>query len=247
VTLETRRSPLLLLLLLRLLLLLLLLLLVSLGVITPRWWWWRWDRRTDAPLRGGLGSWPPRPHLQFSGASEGAPKQATHQCDAAYVASPPPTPQSYLGRRQRLQSLCPCPRGWGPRRDWRCEPQWRAGDLQLVHRRFGPAVGVPVSGLVNRHAAVVKGRQRGQDRCPQAWVVAERRDVLGEYQGLRDKSFPSNPSHQDCQLVLGQISARPALDPVDVVRAGEPAAQARSPLQRCDPALQEIADHVHRC
>jgi hypothetical protein len=71
-------------------------------------------------------------------------------------------------------------------------------------------------------------------------------DVLGEYQGLRDKSFPNNPSHQDCQLVLGQIGARPMLDPADVVRAGEPAAQAQSPLQRRDPTLQEIADHVHR-
>jgi hypothetical protein len=69
----------------------------------------------------------------------------------------------------------------------------------------------------------------------------------GEYQGLRDKSFPSNPSHQDCQLVPGQIGAWPALDPADVVRAGEPVAQARSPLQWCDPALQEIADHMHRC
>jgi hypothetical protein len=85
-----------------------------------------------------------------------------------------------------------------------------------------PAVGVPASGLANRHAAVVKGRQRGQDRRPQAWVVAD--PSLGEYQGLRDKSFPSNPSHQDCQLVLGQIGARPTLVPADVVRAGEPVA-----------------------
>jgi hypothetical protein len=36
------------------------------------------------------------------------------------------------------------------------------------------------------------------------------------------------------------------LDPADVVRAGEPAAQARSPLQWRDPALQEVTDHVHR-
>jgi hypothetical protein len=108
-------------------------------------------------------------------------------------------------------------------------------------------VGVPAASLANRHAALVEGRQRGQDRRPQAWVIAERRDVLGEYQGLRDESFPSNPSHQKCQLVLGQISARRALDPADVIRAGEPAAQARSPLQRRDPALQEITDHVHQC
>jgi hypothetical protein len=53
--------------------------------------------------------------------------------------------------------------------------------------------GVPAAGLANRHAAVVEGRQRGQDRRPQAWVITECRDVLGEYQGFRDKSLPSNP------------------------------------------------------
>jgi hypothetical protein len=116
-----------------------------------------------------------------------------------------------------------------------------------VHWRFVSSGGVPASGLANRHAAVVKGRHRGQDHRPQAWVIVERRDVLGEDQGLRDKSFPSNPSHQDCQLVPGQIGAQPALDHADVVRAGEPAAQVQSPLQRRDPVLQEIADHVHRC
>jgi hypothetical protein len=100
-----------------------------------------------------------------------------------------------------------------------------------------PVVGVPASSLANCHAVVVKGQQCGQDRRAQVWVVAECSDVLGEYQGLRDKSFPSNPSHQDCQLIPGQISARPTLDPADVVRAGEPVAQARSPLQRHDPSL----------
>jgi hypothetical protein len=53
--------------------------------------------------------------------------------------------------------------------------------------------GVPAAGLANRHASVVEGRQRGQDRRPQASVIAERRDVMGEYQGFMDKSLPSNP------------------------------------------------------
>jgi hypothetical protein len=53
--------------------------------------------------------------------------------------------------------------------------------------------GVLAAGLANRHAAVVEGRQRGQDRHPQAWVIVERRDVPGEYQGFRDKSLPGNP------------------------------------------------------
>jgi hypothetical protein len=60
-------------------------------------------------------------------------------------------------------------------------------------RNPDPAEGVLPAGLANRHAAVIEGQQRGQDRCPQAWVITERRDVLGEYQGFRDKSLPSNP------------------------------------------------------
>jgi hypothetical protein len=104
-------------------------------------------------------------------------------------------PRGHLGRRQCLQPLYPCPRGWGPHR--------RAGDLQPVHRRSGSRGGRPASSLADRHAALVEGRQRGQDHRPQPWIVAERRDVLGEDQGLKDESFPSDPSHQDCQLVPG--------------------------------------------
>jgi hypothetical protein len=92
-------------------------------------------------------------------------------------------------------------------------------------------VGVPASSLADHHVALIEVRQRGQDHRPQPWVVAERRDLLGEDQGLRDEGFPSNPSHQDCQLVPGQVGAWPTLDPVDVVHAGKPATQARPPLQ----------------
>jgi hypothetical protein len=42
-----------------------------------------------------------------------------------------------------------------------------------------PAVGVPATGLTNRHAALVESRQRGQNRRPQPCVVVERRDALG--------------------------------------------------------------------
>jgi hypothetical protein len=54
-------------------------------------------------------------------------------------------------------------------------------------------VGVPVAGLANRHAALVEGRQRGQDRCPQAWVVAECRDVLGRIRDSGTKVSPVIP------------------------------------------------------
>jgi hypothetical protein len=72
----------------------------------------------------------------------------------------------------------------------------RTGGLGTSNWRIGdpdPAVGVPATGLANRHAALVEGRQRGQDRRPQAWVIAERRDVLGEYQGLRDSGTKVSP------------------------------------------------------
>jgi hypothetical protein len=114
-----------------------------------------------------------------------------------------------------------------------------------VHLRSGSRGGGPDHRSEEPPHALIEGRQRGQDRSPQPWVVAKRRDALGEDQGLRDESFRSDPSHQDHQLVPRQVGARPALDPADVIRACEPAAQARSHLQRRDSALQEVTDHVH--
>jgi hypothetical protein len=98
---------------------------------------------------------------------------------------------------------------------------------------------------MNHHAALVEGRQRGQYRRSQPWIITEHRDVLGKYQGFRDEGLTSNLLHQEFQLLPGQVGTRPALDPTDVVRAGEPATQAHPPLQRRDPALQEVVDHVH--
>jgi hypothetical protein len=144
-----------------------------------------------------------------------------------------------------LQPLCPCPRGGGRGGD----AGSHASRLGASGRRIGdpdPAVRVLAAGLANCHAALVEGWQRGQDRRPQPWIVVERRDALGEDQGLKNEGLTSNPLHQDFQLVLGQVSPWSSLDPTDVVRAGEPAAQACPPLQRHDPALQEVADHVHR-
>jgi hypothetical protein len=53
--------------------------------------------------------------------------------------------------------------------------------------------GVLTAGLTNCHAALIEGRQRGQHRRSQPWIITERRDVLGEYQGFRDKGLTSNP------------------------------------------------------
>jgi hypothetical protein len=95
--------------------------------------------------------------------------------------------------------------------------------------------GVPTTRLMNRHTALIKGRQRGQHRRPHPWIITKRRDVLGEHQGFKDKGLTSNPLHQEFQLLPGQIGTQPTLDPADIIRAGEPAAQARPPLQRHDP------------
>jgi hypothetical protein len=190
-------------------------------------------------------SWPPRPHLQSSGAFEGLRNE--RPVSATQPASPlllrPPGATWGGGTACSPFALVQGAGGHGG-----IGAGSHTGRLGTSNRCIGdpdPAEGDPNTGLANRHAAVVKGRQRGQDHRPQVWVVAERRDVLGEYQGFRDKSIPGNPSHHEFQVVLGQIGARPVLDPADVVRTGEPAGQARPPLQRRDPTLQKIADHVH--
>jgi hypothetical protein len=96
--------------------LLLWLLLVPMGVITPRGWWWRRDRRTDAPLRAvGLGAGllgPTCSPLALLGGSKMSDPTARRSLSRLSSSDP----QSYLGRRHCLQPLCPCPRGWRPRR-----------------------------------------------------------------------------------------------------------------------------------
>jgi hypothetical protein len=145
----------------------------------------------------GPGSWPPRPHLQSSSASGGLKNE--RPISATQPASPlllrPPRATWGGGTACSLFALVQGAGGHGgigaaSHTSGLGTSNWCIEDLD-------PA-GVPAASVANHHAAVVKGRQRGQDRRPQAWVVAERRDVLGEYQGLMDKSFPSNPSHQDC-------------------------------------------------
>jgi hypothetical protein len=63
-------------------------------------------------------------------------------------------------------------------------------------------VGVPVASLVNRHAALVEGRQRGQDHRPQPWVVTEHRDVLGEDPPTRTASSSQDRSVPDPRWIL---------------------------------------------
>jgi hypothetical protein len=165
VTLEARRSPLLLLLLLWLLLLLL----VPLGVITPRWWWWRRDRRTDVPLRAvGLGAGllglTGSPLALLGGLQNERPVSATQPA--------PPLLLRPLGATLGEGTACsPFALVQGAGGHGGIGVASHTGGLGTSNWCIGdpdPVVGVPASSLANRHAAVVKGRQRGQDRCPQA-------------------------------------------------------------------------------
>jgi hypothetical protein len=188
VTLEARRSPLL---LLRLLLLLLLLLLVPLGVITPRWWWWRWDRRTDAPLRAvGVGASLLGPTCSplalLGGLRNERPISATQPASPLLLRPPGATWSG--GTACNPFALVQGTRGHGG-----IGATSHTGRLGTSSRCIGDpdtVVGVPTASLANCHATVIEGRQRGHDRRPQPWVVAEHWDVLGEYQGFREKKSP---------------------------------------------------------
>jgi hypothetical protein len=184
---------------------------------------------------------PPQSHqLSFDASGGGSPnqgvdpKQKTHRRDTVGVALLPPTSWRRPERRSYLQAPCPCPRNWGPQ-----EELWgpHLGTSEWYTGNMDPPVGVPTVGLTNRHTTLIKGRQSGQHRRPQPWIVAEQRNALGRYQGFRDKSLNSDPLHHNFQLLPGQVSLRPTLDPTNVARAGKLATQTRPPLQRHDPAL----------
>jgi hypothetical protein len=117
-------------------------------------------------------SWTPRPRQLSSDASGVGPKQgegprqATRQRDTASVASLPPTPGATRGGGATCSpfTLVQRARGHGG------SSGARTGGLGTSGRYTGdldPVVGVPATGLANRHAALVEGQQRGQDRRPQ--------------------------------------------------------------------------------
>jgi hypothetical protein len=81
------------------------------------------------------------------------------------------------------------PMGWGPPAG--------APEIRIPRRGFWSPVCKPPR-------RCHRGQQRGQDRRPQTWVITEHRDVLGEYQGFRDKSLPNNPPPE--------VPARPRID-----------------------------------
>jgi hypothetical protein len=98
------------------------------------------------------------------------------------------------------------PMGWGPPASaseiriprWGSRPPvWRTATLLLSR-----------VGSVARIAVLSPGRRKAHG-------------CSGGGSWTQGQKFPNNPSHQDRKLVPGQIGARPALDPVDVVRASD--------------------------
>jgi hypothetical protein len=106
-------------------------------------------------------------------------------------SSDPPVPP----RAEELPAApLPLSKGWGRGKG----AGSHADSLGASSRCIGdpnPAVRVSATDLTNRHAALVEGRQRGQDRRPQPWIIAERKDALGEDQGLRNEGLTGNPLH----------------------------------------------------
>jgi hypothetical protein len=148
-----------------------------------------------ASVRRGPGSWPPRFHLQPFGASRGLrnerPVSATQPTSPLLLRPPGAT----WGGGTTCSPFALVQGAGGHGGIDAGSHTGGLGTSSWCIRDPDPSKGVPVAGLANRHIAVIEGRQRGQDRRPQAWVIIERWDVLGEYQGFRDKSLPSNPPY----------------------------------------------------
>jgi hypothetical protein len=97
--------------------------------------------------------------------------------------------------------------------------------------------GVPTASLMNRHVSLVEGRQHGQHRRSQPWIITEHRDVLGEYQGFRDEGLTNNPLHQEFQLLPGWI--RPM--------SFEPANQQHRRTLLCSGAIRRFRKSPTTC
>jgi hypothetical protein len=108
---------------------------------------------------------PPWPHQQSSDASRGSEtndpsaRRSRRRLSSSDTSVPP-------GAEELLAAPLPLSKGRGRGGGTGSH----GGGLGASSRRIGdpdPAVGFPVVGLVNRHIALVEGRQRDQDRCPQ--------------------------------------------------------------------------------
>jgi hypothetical protein len=139
------------------------------GVITPGWWWWQRDQGTDAPLRVvGLGASLLYPICNVRQKPRGLKNErpiSVTQPTSPLLLRPPGatwgkgTTCSPFALVQGVGGHGEI--GTGSRTDG-------MGTPNRCTRNPDPAEGVPTAGLANCHAAVIEGRQRGQDRRPQA-------------------------------------------------------------------------------
>jgi hypothetical protein len=157
-----------------------------------------WWQRTDTPLRAlGLGAsllGLASSSLTLLGAGLLGPNRGGSETN---------DPLAWRSRRRLSSSDTPAPRGaeellaaplplskgrgrGGSAGNSNGGAGSHAGRLGASGRRVGdldPAVGVSATGLANRHAALIEGRQHGQDHRPQPWIIAEHRDTLGKCWG----------------------------------------------------------------
>jgi hypothetical protein len=168
-----------------------------------RWWWlwwrrtrWLWWRRTSAPLRtlglraGLLG--PASSPLMLLGAGLLSPNGGGVRNKRSVGAAQPTSPLllRHLGAAWGRGAACSpfaLVQGAGGRSGGVGSSGRDAGghadNLGASSQRIedpDPTMGVPTADLANRDAALVEGRQRGQNHHPQPCVVAERKDALEE-------------------------------------------------------------------
>jgi hypothetical protein len=137
------------------------------GEITPRWRWWqqaRWRRwrRTDAPLHAlGLGAGllgPASSPLTLLGVRNKRSIGATQPVLPLFLRPPGAT----WGGGAACRSLAPVHGAGGHGETGTRSPTGGLGTPSRYTRDLDPAEGVPTAGLMNRHAALIEGQQRGQ-------------------------------------------------------------------------------------
>jgi hypothetical protein len=142
-------------------------------------------RASTRPLPGSRSPWPCQQSYDASGSRPPWPQRGGVRNRRSVGTMQPTSPlllrhPSAAWAEELLAAPLPLSKGRGA-----AVGAWETlvGALGASNRHIGdpdPAIGVPAASLANRDAALVEGRQRGQNHRPQPCVVAERRDALGE-------------------------------------------------------------------
>ena len=82
-------------------------------------------------------------------------------------------------------------------------PTGGLGTPSRYTKDMDPSEGVLTAGLMNCHATLVEGRQRGQNQRSQPWIITKGRNALGEDQRFGDEGLTCDSPHQEFQLLPG--------------------------------------------